>query len=295
MRVLVLGGEGMLGHQVCRRLGHRFELWATYRDDPAPWLKYGDLAPERALAAVDAMHITTVRGALEAVRPDAVVNCVGIVKQRDEAKMAIPSIIVNSLLPHQLADACDTVGARLFHITTDCVFSGHKGSYTEDDLPDPLDLYGRSKLLGEVERPGTLSIRTSIIGWEVMGNASLLEWFAAQRGKTISGYTRAIYSGLSTMALADTIGWLIEEQPGLDGLYQVASEPIDKYTLLVRLHEALGWNDITINADDSLVSDRSLAADRFVAATAWHPPSWESMIDELAAIWPTYATWRGAQ
>lgn len=295
MRVLVLGGEGMLGHQVCRRLGPRFELWVTYRDDSAPWLTYGDVARERAVPTIDAMNLDAILGTLRAVRPDAVVNCIGIVKQRDEAKMAVPSITVNSLLPHQLADACEAAGARLLHITTDCVFSGKKGSYTEDDLPDPLDLYGRSKLLGEVDRAGALSIRTSIIGWEVMGSSSLLEWFAAQRGETISGYTRAIYTGLSTMALADTIGWLIEERPDLDGLYQVASEPIDKHSLLVRLRDALGWGDITIIPDDTFFCDRSLMADRFVAATGWRPPSWDGMIDQLAAMWPTYATWRGAR
>jgi dTDP-4-dehydrorhamnose reductase len=294
MRVLVLGGEGMLGHQVCRRLGPRFELWATYRNNPAGWIAYGNVPAERALGGVDAMAIETVESALASVQPHALINCIGIVKQRDEAKMAVPSITVNSLLPHQLADACEAAGARLFHITTDCVFSGHKGSYTEADLPDPLDLYGRSKLLGEVDRPGVVSIRTSIIGWEVMGKSSLLEWFAAQRGKTVSGFTRAIYTGLSTMALADTIGWFIEEHPNLDGLYQVASEPIDKYSLLVRLRDALGWADITITPDDSCLCDRSLMATRLHDATGWRPPSWQQMIEALATAWPVYAAWRGA-
>jgi dTDP-4-dehydrorhamnose reductase len=294
MRVLVLGGEGMLGHQACRRLGPRFELWATYRNDPAKWMTYGNVPPERALGGVDAMAFEAVESALEQARPDAVINCIGIVKQRDEAQMAVPSIAVNSLFPHELADRCASMGARLLHISTDCVFSGRRGSYTEDDLPDPPDLYGRSKLLGEVDRSGCLTIRTSIIGWEVMGNASLLEWFASQRGQTIKGFRRVIYTGLSTIALADIMAWVLHERAGLDGLYQVASEPITKYDLLTRLRDQLGWHDITIEPDDEYSRDMSLTATRFQDAAGWRPPSWQQMIDTLATSWPSYASWRGA-
>jgi dTDP-4-dehydrorhamnose reductase len=295
VRVLVLGGGGMLGHQACRRLGGRFDVWATYRSEPRTWMGYGSLVADRALGGVDAAAPDTVWSAIAEVRPDVVVNCIGIVKQRDEAKMAVPSITVNSLFPHLLADQCASAGARLFHITTDCVFSGRKGAYTEEDVPDPVDLYGRSKLLGEVERAGVVTLRTSIIGWEVKGRASLLEWFAAQRGRTISGYARAIYSGLSTAALADVIGWLIEEHAELEGLFQVASEPIDKLTLLAGMRDALGWDDITIVADDAFACDRSLDATRFGEATGFRAPSWPSMIDGLAAEWPEYAAWRGAK
>lgn len=293
MRVLVLGGDGMLGHQVCRRLSPRFDLWATYRNDPAKWMAYGTVPAERALGGVDAMALTTVESALASVRPDAVINCIGIVKQRDEAKMAEPSIMVNSLFPHQLAELCASTAVRLLHMSTDCVFSGRRGSYTEDDFPDPSDLYGRSKLLGEVDRFGCLTIRTSIIGWEVMGNASLLEWFASQRGQTIKGYRRYIYSGLSTIALADVMAWVLENSAGLDGLYQVASDPISKFDLLVRLRDRLGWDDIVIEPDDALQADMSLSAARFRDATGWRCPSWAEMIDGLAAAWPSYASWRG--
>lgn len=292
MRVLVLGGDGMLGHQVCRRLGPRFELWATYRNDPARWLTYGNVPAERALGGVDAMAIETVESALASVQPDAVINCIGIVKQRDEAKIAVPSIAVNSLFPHQLADRCVSMGARLLHMSTDCVFSGRRGSYTEDDLPDPSDLYGRSKLLGEVDRPGCLTIRTSIIGWEVMGSASLLEWFAAQRGQTIRGFRRAIYTGLSTISLVDTMAMVLEEFPELNGLFQVASDAITKYDLLTRLRDQLGWQDITIEPDDGYSCDMSLMATRFEDATGWRSPPWQEMIHALAAEWPLYASWR---
>ena len=293
MRVLVLGGEGMLGHQVCRRLGDRFEVWASYRDDPKTWVTYGNVQLVRAVGGVDAADFVTVTSVVERVQPDAVINCIGIVKQRDEAKMAVPTIRVNSLFPHLLAHLCEMSGARLIHVSTDCVFSGEGGPYTEDDTPDPVDLYGRSKAVGEVDGSGCLTLRTSIIGWEVMGNASLLEWFAAQRNRTIKGYRRVIYSGLSTAALADVMAYVLVEQPSLSGLYHVASQPVSKYELLTRLRDALGWTDVQVEPDYDECSDRSLSAARFIAATGWQPPSWDGMIAELAAEWPTYSGWRG--
>ena len=283
----------MLGHQVCRCLGERSEVWATYRVDPEAWTRYGNVVAERALGGVDAIHIATVEACLARVKPDAVINCIGIVKQRDEAKLAVPSIQVNSLFPHLLADLCASIGARLVHVSTDCVFSGERGSYTEDNIPDPTDLYGRSKLLGEVARKGCLTLRTSIIGWEVMGSSSLLEWFASQRNRAIKGYRRVIYSGLSTAALADVMAYVLEAQPDLSGLYHVASHPLSKYELLTRLRDALGWGDIRVDPDDDECCDRSLSAARFVAATTWHPPLWDEMIAGLAAEWPTYKSWRG--
>jgi len=293
MKVLVLGGEGMLGHQVCRRLRSRFEVWASYRGDPRPWIRYGDVPLGHALGGVDAMAMSSVEAALAKAGPDAVVNCIGIVKQRAEAAVAVPSIVVNSLFPHALAERCESVGARLLNVSTDCVFSGRSGSYTEDELPDPPDLYGRSKLLGELDRPGCLTLRTSIVGWEVGEFASLLEWFAAQRGRTIPGYNRARYTGLSTIALADVMAWVLEEWPGLSGLYHVAGDVITKHDLLVRLRDRLDWQDITIEPDEAHVSDMSLVSSRFRKDTGWQPPSWQSMIDGLAAAWPLYASWRG--
>jgi dTDP-4-dehydrorhamnose reductase len=240
------------------------------------------------------MDFHTIAQVMAQVKPDVVVNCIGIVKQREEARAAIPSILVNALFPHQLADLCQTQGARLIHLSTDCVFSGNRGRYTEEDLPDPVDLYGRTKLLGELNRPGCLTLRTSIIGWELKHRAGLLEWFAAQRGRTITGYRGATYTGLSTAALTRLIGDLLENHPDLSGLYHVASRPITKYELLVRLREAIGWHDIIIEPDDAFQCDRSLVGARFEATTGWAPPTWDAMIAELAAEWPEYQQWKEA-
>jgi dTDP-4-dehydrorhamnose reductase len=228
---------------------------------------------------------------MDKAKPDVVVNCIGIVKQRDEAKKIIPSIQVNALFPHQLADLCHRENIRLVQISTDCVFSGLRGKYTEADIPDPVDLYGRTKLLGEVNRPGCLTLRTSIIGWQLNSFTSLLSWFARQRGQTIKGYRQAIYSGFSTRVLAGLISDLIETRPDLTGLYQVASEPISKYDLLVALRDKLGWGDIQIEPDEKFFCDRSLVATRFRVATGWKAPDWEEMISGLAQEWPSYQQW----
>ena len=288
MKVLVVGGAGMLGHKAFEVFRERFDTYVTFREPAAQWAGhplFGRAAPGRVLGEVHAERPETLQRALEAVHPDVVLNSVGIVKQRDEAKMAIPSILVNALLPHRLAELCGAIGARLFHVSTDCVFSGRRGGYTEDDLPDPVDVYGRSKLLGELDRPGCLTLRTSIVGWELRGKFGLVEWFAAQRHRRIRGYRRAIYTGFSTSVLAGLIAMLIEQHPGLSGLYQAASRPINKYDLLTGLRDALGWNDIEIEPDDAFVCDRSLIGRRFEEATGWTPPGWDEMIRALAAEW----------
>jgi dTDP-4-dehydrorhamnose reductase len=291
MKILILGAGGMLGHQLCHTLQGRFEVWAAFRGAPREFDSYNFIPQERTIGQVDAQDLSTVRRALDMVKPDAVINGIGIVKQRDEAKQAVPSIHVNALFPHQLADLCVERGIRVLQISTDCVFSGMRGNYTELDSPDPVDLYGRTKLLGELNRPGTLTLRTSIIGWQLNTHSSLLGWFASQRGLRTKGYRRAIYSGFSTSVLSTLIGDILETRKELTGLYHVSSAPISKFDLLVRLREALGWKDITIDPDDQFYCDRSLIGAHFSTTTGWMPPSWDDMIAGLAAEWPTYERW----
>ena len=295
MRILILGANGMLGHKAYHLLKTRFEIFTTFRSRYDLWIShpaFADMDHTHTQDGVNASDLDSMAKVIAEVQPQVVINCIGIVKQRDEAKAAIPSIRVNALFPHQLADLCQAQGARLIHLSTDCVFSGNRGHYTEDDLPDPVDLYGRTKLLGELDPPGCLTLRTSIIGWELKHRAGLLEWFASQRGQTIKGYRNAIYSGVSTVVLARLIGDLLVNNPALSGIYHVASQPIAKYDLLVRLRDALGWYDITIKPDDAFQCDRSLVGARFEAATSWQAPDWDEMIAGLAAEWPTYEGWR---
>lgn len=280
-RALVLGASGMLGHQLMRVLGERMDACGTFRERPAPG------AAATHLAGVDAFDLDSVQRAVRAARPDVVLNCIGIVKQSEAAGDPIPCIRVNALFPHELAKLCAESGARLIHFSTDCVFSGRRGRYTESDIPDPVDLYGRSKLLGEVAGDGCLTLRTSIIGWEVGQQRSLLSWFARHRQGHVHGYTRAVFSGLPTSVLARLVAHVIEAAPQLSGVYHVASEPITKYELLCGLRDALGW-PVTIEAEAGFKCDRSLDAGRFAAATGWTAPPWPSMIRELAAERPIY-------
>lgn len=285
MRILVIGGNGMLGHQLCRFLAERTEVWATFHKKAE---QFNCLPEEKMLENVYVQDLSRIQEVLDRVKPDAVINAVGIVKQRDEAKQAVTSIQVNALFPHQLADLCVERGIRVIQISTDCVFSGFRGNYSEIDVPDPVDLYGRTKLLGELNRPGCLTLRTSIIGWQLNTFSSLLSWFALQRNKHIKGYRKAIYSGFSTTVLAQLIGDILQTRPDLNGLYQVSSEPISKFDLLVKLRDILGWSDIIIDPDDQFFCDRSLSSTRFTTATSWRSPTWEAMLQGLASEWPAY-------
>lgn len=285
----------MLGHQVCRVLKYEHDCYVTFRQPKHFWLGHGAFEswpPEQMNGEVDAQDIEGIATIIGRLKPDVVVNCIGIVKQRDQAKEAIASIRINALFPQLLARICRDNDIRLIQISTDCVFSGNRGAYTESDNPDPVDLYGRSKLLGEVTENGCITLRLSIIGWELGSKQGLLEWFASQRNTQITGYRRAIYTGLSTTTAAGLIRDLIERWPDLEGIYHVASLPISKYDLLIQLKDRLGWHDIVINPDDDFFCDRSLVGDRFVLATNWSAPDWSRMINELAFERLIYEKWR---
>ena len=286
MRVLVFGGNGMLGHQLCRLLPERMEVWATFRNESS---SFEFLPVDRILSNVISEDISHLNEILDTIKPEAVINALGIVKQRDEAKQAVPAIQVNALFPHQLADLCVERGVRIVQISTDCVFSGLRGGYSEIDVPDPVDLYGRTKLLGELNLPGCLTLRTSIIGWQLKSFNGLLSWFARHRNKHLKGYRKAIYSGFSTAVLAQLISDILQTRPELSGIYQVASEPISKFDLLVQLRDLLGWKDIVIEPDDQFFCDRSLSSVRFNTTTGWRPPTWNTMLRGLAEEWPRYA------
>ncbi len=294
MRIVVLGGEGMLGHKMFQILRDGFEgTLCTIRGALGePFYQRVDLFRQGGVVErVDAMDLPVLRSALREIRPDFIVNCVGIIRQRDEAKAAIPCITLNSLLPHKLAEVALEWGGRVIHISTDCVFSGRRGRYTEDDPSDADDLYGRSKYLGEVAAQNAVTLRTSIIGRELAEFRSLLEWFLAQRDKIVRGFTRVIYSGVTTNYLARLVGDVIRERPELVGLYHVAGEPISKHDLLCLLRDAFRLN-VRIVPDDGEVSDRSLVADRFRRATGWCTPGWPELVAELAADATPYERWR---
>lgn len=281
MRVLILGGDGMLGHELLGGLAPVHEVRVTLRQPLGAYEQFQLFSADRAVGEVDVRDWRRVETVVRGFAPQVVVNCVGLVKQRPDAKSPLLAVQVNALLPHQLRALCEDVGARLIHFSTDCVFSGRAGGYREADIPDPVDLYGRSKLLGEVSDAPGLTLRTSIIGLELWHKTGLIEWFLAQRG-TIRGYRRAIYTGLTTREMGRLVARIMERHPALHGVWHVASAPISKYDLLVRLARALGRTDIEIVPDDAFACDRSLRAEAFRAATGYDPPSWPEMLAELA-------------
>lgn len=281
MRVLILGGDGMLGHRLLLHLRDKHEVRVTLRRNLGAYEEYR-LFDRASYPEVDARNEDRLLEVMADFRPEAVVNAVGIVKQRESAKAAIPSLEVNALLPHRLAVMCRAAGARLVHMSTDCVFSGRRGGYTEEDVSDAEDLYGRTKFMGEVAQPGCVTLRTSIIGLELSRKGGLIEWFLSQKGE-IWGFTHAIYTGLTTAEMSRIIERVLVRHPDLSGVWQVASEPISKYELLVRLAEILGREDVHLVPDDSVKIDRSLSGLAFERATGYHAPGWDEMLQELGA------------
>jgi len=287
MRVLVLGAAGMLGHKLLQRLRSQFEIAGTVRD-PAPDAGLCRMLPGVKLySGVEAADLSTLERAIDNWQAQVVVNCIGVIKQSKAAGDPLPSIAINSLLPHQLGQIAAGRDARLVHFSTDCVFSGRRGNYVEADEPDPVDLYGCSKLLGEVTAPNALTLRTSIVGRELRGHLGLIDWFMTQRGPRINGYARALYSGLTTLAMADLVAWLIVAHPQLQGLWQVSAEPISKLDLLTIVKRVYGL-DIEIVPDEHFVCDRRLDSTRFREHTGWRPSSWEDMIADMHRDEVTY-------
>lgn len=293
MRVMILGGAGMLGHKVWQTLRGRFETWVTLRSSFDAYAGLGLFDPARTIAGLDAASEPDLRRAFAIARPGALVNCVGIVKQLPASRDPIASLTVNSLLPHRLAAICCETGCRLIHVSTDCVFSGRKGRYTEDDPPDAEDLYGRTKLLGEphIGDAAALTLRTSIVGRELRSTTGLVEWLLSQRGGRVRGFTRAVFTGLTTNAFAQLLEEVIGRQPALSGLYHVSSPAITKYDLLVRLNEAFRAG-VVIEPSDEVAVDRSLDSTRFWRATGFDPPRWDTMIAAMLADATPYEEWR---
>ena len=293
-KVLVLGGNGMLGHKVFQVFNEDYETHASFlslRDYTSAFPVYQEVPASRIHIGVNALDYQALKSLVEEVKPNVVVNCIGLIKQLEEASDHMLAIQMNSVLPHNLAKICSDTKARLVHISTDCVFSGDKGSYTEEDASDVMDLYGKSKSLGEVTYTPHLTVRTSIIGREWIRSTALLEWFLAQQGKTVQGYKNAIYTGFTTEAIARLIKKTVTERPDLTGLWHVSSDPISKLELITQIKDVLQL-DIDIQPFDDTPCDRSLDSSRFFNETGFERPSWESMITELAKDKTPYEEWR---
>lgn len=281
MRVLILGISGMLGSRVFRTLSknNTLEVFGSLRSpDVLPCFK-----PElhsRILTGLDVLNTSKLEETIQSLRPQVIINCVGLVKQLGSSKDPLVALPLNSMMPHQLVRLAATFGARVIHISTDCVFSGRKGAYTEADFSDAEDLYGRSKYIGELnDFDNAVTLRTSIIGHELSTNKSLIDWFLSQENK-VKGFRKAVFSGLPTIELAEVIENFVIPNAALKGLYHVSAAPINKYELLKLVAQVYG-KKIEIVPDDELVIDRSLNSQRFSGATGYMAPEWLTLINKM--------------
>lgn len=283
MKILVLGASGMLGNAMIRVLSEKreWQVYGTVRSESSRRFFQAGIA-ERLIPGVDVEHHDSLMQAYIQIRPDVVINCVGLVKQLADAEDPLHAIPINSLLPHRLAKLCELTGARLVQMSTDCVFAGDKGGYRETDLSDARDVYGKSKFLGEVSYPHTITLRTSIIGHELQSAHGLVGWFLSQQERC-NGYTKAIFSGLPTVELSRIIRDIVIPRADLFGVYHVAGQAISKHDLLKEVAKVYG-KEIEVVPSDQLVIDRSLNADRFHAATGYIAPSWPELIESMRAF-----------
>jgi len=281
-RVLVLGATGMLGHKLVQMLAPEFEVHGTVRGRLSALGMESVFGSASLIEGITANNPSSAAQAIVTLKPEVVINCIGLVKQLELASDPVACIEVNALFPHFVARACESAGARLIQFSTDCVFSGAKGEYSEDDVPDPVDLYGRSKLLGEVCKSGVLTIRTSVIGRQLTGSYGLLEWLLSGKGGRIRGYKNAIYTGFTTIGMARIVASIVRCHPQLEGLWHVSSDRISKMELLCLARDAFRL-DVEIQPDVEFRCDRSLQGTKFWRATGMSVPGWPSMILELAA------------
>ncbi len=294
MKVIVLGADGMLGHKMFQYL-HEYlpQTVGTLHSKPEGLVhSFIKQYPENMfIHNIDAMQDGPLFNELNRIKPDYIINCIGIIKQLSASKESIPSITLNSLLPHKLAQWSAKWGGKLIHFSTDCVFSGKTGGYDENSFSDSNDLYGRTKFLGEASQENALILRTSIIGREVKGFHSLLEWFIAQNNSTVNGFAKAIYSGVTTNYLSSLVYKLIVEDQNINGLYQVSSTPISKLHLLEKIKTIYRLN-INIIPNYDFQIDRSLNGRLFESTTGIEIPNWDSMLENLQKDKTSYALWR---
>jgi dTDP-4-dehydrorhamnose reductase len=289
MRVLIVGGTGMLGHKLCQAFREHHDVFATVRGRVEEYRELGVFDSIQLIGNVDVRHRDNVVSIVRNTEPSVVINAAGVVKQRVDRTPRPDLIEVNSLAPHILESAAIEIGARFITVSTDCVFTGRKGNYTEDDVPDAIDDYGVTKRLGEVISSAALTIRTSIIGRELRRDATgLVEWYLRSTDRVVEGYRKAIFSGLTAAAFAEVLVEVVRDHRSLTGLFHVSGEPISKFDLLRLLRSHFNDRPEVVPNDD-VVLDRSLDSTRFCEATGIDLPPMHAMIERMVADPTTYS------
>ncbi len=282
MKILVFGANGMIGHQMWYKLNKEFpgQVYGTVRQSVQHYEQFKIFDLKYLIPNLDVTDFDKVLQVLDRVKPDVVLNCIGITLRKPEAKNLELCVEVNSLFPQRLDKWAAQHQKRLIHFSTDCVFAGSDGMYSETSIPDAQDIYGKTKFLGEVSGSHSLTLRCPIIGREIDGKTELVEWFLKQKNNKIKGYAKAIYSGITSAEMARQIILIIRKFSNLTGLYQISSEPISKYELLQLLNQISGLG-VTIDKDEAYSTNKSLDSKKYRQVTGYVPPLWSAMLTEM--------------
>lgn len=282
MRILILGASGMLGHKLWNFLSVRFpNTYATIRGCREEYQKFNLFKSDgRVFEKIDALNFTDLENIFCKIKPQVILNCIGFTKRKKNEDSLTLSISLNTQLPYKLVAWADKNNSKVINFSTDCVFDGKIGYYKEESIPSAEDIYGKTKANGEIKEGNSLTLRSSFIGPELISNSELLEWFLSQSG-VVKGYINAIYSGFTTLELCRIVEMLLVNFPEARGLYNVSSNPISKFDLLMLIKKKMNLN-IEIIPDGNFICNRSLDSTKFRSEFKYIPPSWEKMIDELA-------------
>lgn len=280
-KILILGGTGMIGHTLFYYLNEfaGFDVLVSVRSRTGLG-RLPKALETNVIEGVDAYNFDRLAQIIGKYKPETIINCVGLTKRLPGAANPVDAIYLNALFPQRLAVLCQMSGIRAIHFSTDCVFSGRKGLYSEADEPDAVDIYGRTKMLGEIRSSNCLTLRSSLIGHELKQKTELLEWAFLQNGRTVPGYLKAIFSGITTLEMAKVLERFILKKNEIEGLFHISSTPISKFCLLEKIAAEYSL-DLNIYSVDEPIIDRSLNSSAFNSITGYIPPSWDSMLAEL--------------
>lgn len=274
--VLVLGASGLIGSTLynffCKK--EDLNVFGTSKSTNQSNLT------ETIIEKIDFLNLSQSLDIISEIKPSVVINCIGITKHSPNYSNLSDLAFLNSLLPHILSDFSRSKNFRFIHISSDCVFDGQRGNYSESDCPDSKDLYGKSKFLGELnDINGSVTIRTSTIGHEKRSKYGLLEWFLSQN-VSCKGFSKAFFSGLTTLELADLLYKYFIFDDSVCGLYNLAGPKINKFDLL-EIIARVYKKDIEIEKDDTFCIDRTLNASKFNNKFGYSYKNWDSMIKEM--------------
>jgi len=278
MKILILGINGMLGSTLFFHLSQnkKNDIFGTTRNKV---LLRSFKNKNNIFCGVDATEFSTFRSIIEKSKPDLIINCIGVIKQKLNDINLTNMTLINTDFPKYLNDICKNFNMRMIHISTDCVFSGNTGMYNELSVPDPIDEYGLSKLKGEVvDSKNTLTLRMSIVGHEMTTNYSLLDWFLSQKS-SVTGYSKAIFSGLTTLELSSIIEKYVINSD-MSGLYHIGNSPIDKM-LFLKIVAKHYKKSIQILDSSQFKINRSLDSSFFTNQTGYIKPTWDKMVMDL--------------